>query len=273
MEPHTSQAGHGYSSDRLFYCPDLPDGIPESDGTTVILPESEARHISRALRLRPGDGIRLFDGRGRLYSAKLSDVSKTSVSAAVEDLIHTERPAACPVILLIATPKGKKSELVIEKCVELGVEQVIFFEAERSVARKSEKAAKVLKRWESIVVSACKQCGRTRLMPIGLADSLGEAVDFLPPDSARIAFWEESSAEPGDKIEAETAASLAALVGPEGGLTANEIKIARDAAFRVCSLGPRILRAETAAIVAATLLLRESGEIGIFTQTDSEGKS
>ncbi len=253
-----------HDSERFFYCADLPDDIMRGDDHTVELSEEEARHIARVLRLQPGEAIRVFDGKGRLFAARLVEVSRSRVTAKLDAIERIETVPKHPVHLLVGTPKGKKPDFIIEKAVELGVESVVFFDAERSVAQKSEKQDKVLSRWRKIIIAASKQSGRARLMRVEYYPALNEAMENLPDDAERLAFWEEAPVAPEAEVEmAKPAASLIGLIGPEGGLTFGEIETAVKADFRVCSLGPTILRAETAAIVAATLLLQRAGDIGI----------
>lgn len=267
MVSNKSKSGRASANDRIFYCPDIPVDILERDTTSVDLPENEARHINRVLRLRSGDTIRLFDGRGRLYGATTRQASKQTVVAEITHLLDTEKSPEQGVSLIVGTLKAKKSDLVVEKCVELGVEKIIFFEAGRSVAHKAEKQKKTIERWEKIVVSACKQCCRSRLMQVDLCESLSEAIEKTPSDSKRLAFWEEAHESRNNISAADDAAGKTpyiALVGPEGGLTAEEIDIALEANFDILSLGPRILRAETACIVTATLLQERSGAFGKY---------
>ncbi len=254
-----------HDSERFFYCADLPRDIMQGDDHTVELPEEEARHIARVLRLQPGEGIRVFDGAGRLFAARIVEVTRNRVTAKLDAIECIENAPNHPVHLLVGTPKGKKSDFIIEKSVELGVESVVFFDAERSVAQKSEKQDKVLSRWRKIIIAASKQSGRARLMRVEYYPALSEAIENLPDDSERLVFWEEApvAAPNTDPYQPDKATGYTGLIGPEGGLTPEEIEIATKSNYRVCSLGSTILRAETAAVVVATLLLHRTGDIGI----------
>ena len=288
---------------RLFFAPEakrLRLAAAASD-RTVSLPPEESHHAVHVLRLRTGDEVRLFDGEGFFYDGRISTIRKGEVSVEIVSVEPSEREPQSRLFLTVASLKGRKSDLLVQKSVELGVGEMTLFPSERSVSRwrQAEDADAHRERWERIVVSACKQCGRATLMPVRPCRSLEEALSLLPSTGPRYVFWEEEAERIGEKQPVRTtlfsgaepsaggaqtkgsmtesppdgaarpesgsttaAGPMCALIGPEGGFTAEEIDRVRKAGFLTCSLGWRILRAETAALAAATILLRRAGDLG-----------
>jgi len=276
---------------RLFYAPqarrEKSDAGEVRDRRVVLLSPDESRHAADVLRLGAGDAVRLFDGEGFFYEGRIVEVGRRGVGVEVLRSAPSAAEARVRVILLVASLKGRKSDWIVEKSVELGVGEVVFFPCDRSVGRwdGAEAARAHEERWARIAISACKQCGGARLMPARARASLEEALSAAPADAVRYAFWEGESVEPrggeepgwtadvvcatppadspeGAPGEAAAAVVLCALIGPEGGLTAREIERIRGAGFQTRSLGPRILRAETAALAAAAILLHGAGDLG-----------
>ena len=172
---------------------------------------------------------------------------------------------------MVGMLKGRKNDFLIQKSVELGVGELLFFPAERSISRRDygeDEENNSSERVERIVVSACKQSGRATLMPVRLCASLAAALASLSEDcGTRYVFWEEESSEsPTKESEASSqnfpSGHICALIGPEGGFSVDEIDQVRQAGFITRSLGTRILRAETAALTAAAILLHYAGELG-----------
>ncbi|MFW6255614.1 MAG: 16S rRNA (uracil(1498)-N(3))-methyltransferase [Candidatus Sumerlaeota bacterium] len=254
------------SGARMFYCPEAAGKYAKTgkaDFLVHLMPE-EAHHCTRVLRLQSGDHVRLFDGAGYFYDGQLLSVDRKHVSVEVNRRMASRAETRCRLIMLVAMLKGKKVDLVIQKAVELGVAELRFFPAHRSVARISGAKGEGRERWDGIVINACKQCGRAECMPVLAYDSLDAALGGLPDHGARYVFWEELAGETLPKRHDESGESrknMVAMIGPEGGFTSEEIERVQAAGFQQRSLGPRILRAETAAIVAASILLHENGEI------------
>lgn len=243
---------------RVFFSPELAGSGGEE--RLVSLSSEEAHHALRVLRLRRDDDVRLFDGAGWFYDGMVCEMSKRDVRVRIENAFPSEAEPEARLIMLVAQLKGKKADLLVQKFVELGVSELWFFESARSIARHREATGSA-ERWEKVVVSACKQCGRAGLMTVRSFLSLQESLAALPEDIQRYAFWEEEkTATLSDASDSGVGAC--ALIGPEGGLEAEEVRLAVDAEFQVCSLGRRILRAETAALAAASILLSRFGELG-----------
>lgn len=245
--------------ERLFFCPDLAGrgDLP----LCLPLPPEESRHALKVLRLEPGRDLRLFDGQGFFYEGRLLPVEKRG-EARVEALRRESEIPQSPgkVTLAVAALKPKKADLVLQKAVELGVERLCFFPAQRSVARYSQKNDPQL-RWESQVVAACKQCGRARLMQTDWVEKAQALPELLPPGENTYLYGE--TAEQDTRLYPPLSGqAVAAVIGPEGGFTSDELAFFETAGWRRAGLGPQVLRAETAAIAAATLLQYLQGRLG-----------
>jgi len=265
---------------RLFHAPDAGrwDGVAQQ---FLSLPADEAHHALHVLRLGEGDRVRLLDGVGFFYDAEVVRTGRHEVEVRLLNRFASASEPATRLVLLIGLLKNKVVEFLIQKSVEIGVSEIVFFPATRSVGRvESGEEAGATERWNKIAVGAAKQCGRARLTEIAVCRSLEEAFRRLPQDAARYLFWEEEARNVAGGEEAGTAPNgpddltgwalqrktvgrtVGLLIGPEGGLTREEVEHGREAGFQVCSLGPRILRAETAALAAAAAVLYLGGDLG-----------
>ena len=217
-------------------------------GDRAVLEGDEARHLTRVLRAKVGDTVSLFDGKGREWPACVAAIGRDRVELdAGEPAIDPLHPDAIPVTLAVALPKGDRQKWMVEKLTELGATRLIPLETTRGVA---EATASAQARLERGVIEACKQCGRNTLMEIAAGRPLDRLLAGVPTGACVVI------AHPGGRpLDAATmpptAAAMIALVGPEGGFTDEELCIAdRAGAIRI-SLGPHILRVETAAIALA----------------------
>jgi 16S rRNA (uracil1498-N3)-methyltransferase len=216
----------------------------------------EARHyLAEVLRLAPGAPVEVFDGRGGRWAGRL-DPGLESVSLGPRE---EARGAGVEIALLFALSKGEKVDLVVQKATELGAARIVPFAAERSVVRldggKGEERAR---RWRRIAEEAARQCGRADVPEIAAPAPLAAALAALPGGTRAVVF--QPGGAPLQALPAP-AAGLAAVVGPEGGLTAAELDACERAGAARASLGPRVLRAETAAIVAVALLQARFGDL------------
>lgn len=217
---------------------------------------AEARHyLADVLRLGEGDRVEVFDGRGGSYEGRLE--------AGLETIALGPRAAARAgfpeIALLFALAKGEKVDLVVQKATELGASRIAPFAAERSVVRlDGAKGEERARRWRRIAEEASRQSGRADVPEVSAPRPLVDALGTLPPGTASFVF--HPGGEP-PRAGAAAIAGLAAVVGPEGGLTAAELDACLRAGARAASLGPRVLRAETAAIVAVALLQIRFGDL------------
>ena len=223
------------------------------DGARGFLGPEARRYLADVLRLAPGASIEVFDGRGGRYAATIEPGFE---SVRLGPRASSPAPGA-EIALLVALAKGEKMDLVVQKATELGVARVLSFEAERSVVRlEPAKGEERAARWRRIAEEAARQCGRDDVPDVLPPASLARALADLAPGTRAFVF------HPGGAgMEAAAAPALAAVVGPEGGLTDDEVRACEAAGALRASLGPRVLRAETAAIVAVALLQARFGDL------------
>jgi len=230
-------------------------------GETVDLPVETVNYLRNVLRLKDGQPLELFNGRGRRARAALQ-LARRAASVRIESSEASPAESVVPLTLLMALAKGEKMDLVIQKAVELGVSAIAPVETERSVLElKGKRAEKREARWRQIMINACEQCGRDtlpRLEPIRALDEALAATE-APTRLVLDPRAEQPLAGLRDQPPPDEAALL---VGPEGGLTDEEVHSAGEHGFRALSLGPRILRAETAAIAGVTVLQYQWGDLG-----------
>ncbi|MHB0912338.1 MAG: RsmE family RNA methyltransferase [Armatimonadota bacterium] len=220
----------------------VPGGI--SEGRVRFEPYQE-KQIRSVLRLHEGDTVRVFDKSGREFTARLAAPGIAEIESEFPPAVEPE----LGLTLVQALPKGDKIEMILQKCTEIGVSRFMLMETERSVARiPEERLARRMERWRMIVREAAEQSGRARVPEVEGIYTLRDALAASP--EARIIAWEEEAA-PLHAVSGE--AGL--FIGPEGGFTEEEVALARELGATSVSLGPRILRTETAAMVASALLI------------------
>lgn len=241
----------------------------------LLLPAGAARHV-QVLRMQPGDALTLFDGRGGEYDATVERMGRSDVAVRIGRHRAVEREAARAVHLALGMPANERMDWLVEKASELGVASIQPLMTAHGVLRLAgERAERKRAHWEAIAIAACEQCGRNRVPAIhpvrSLADWLGSAAQApstryvlsLRADRRSLEEARDPGA-PAGSDEFEAAASTAApapvqvpvqvLSGPEGGLSEAEEDLARAHGFLPLGLGPRVLRAETAALAALAWL-------------------
>ncbi|MFQ5672057.1 MAG: 16S rRNA (uracil(1498)-N(3))-methyltransferase [Nitrospinales bacterium] len=226
----------------------------------VAVRGSDVAHIRTVLRLKPGDDIHVFDGRGVLYTVRLDAVRSREAAGAIVARTKIQTEPLVAITLGQAVLKGNKFDGVIRKAVELGVGCIVPLQTERTVVKISEAdRVKKHRRWQKIAAEASKQCGR------GMVPTVGEAALSIERfcidcqgHGLKLAFWEN---EEHTRLRDLSAAApdalkdgIACLVGPEGGLTLAEVETARAHGFRCVTLGPRKLRAETASVAVLSII-------------------
>ena len=225
--------------------PRLHVDLPLHTGASLALPAAAVRHV-QVLRLQPGDALTLFDGRGGEWAAQVTQMGRHAVQVEVGAHDEVERELACAVTLALGMPANERMDTLVEKACELGVAAIQPLVCERSVLRLAgERAEKKVGHWQGVAVAACEQSGRTRVPRIAPVRTLPEWLGALalPADHPRLLLAFESVA-PLPRFDA--ASPLTVLSGPEGGLSAAEDNAARQRGFVGVSLGPRVLRADTA---------------------------
>ncbi|MNO30207.1 Ribosomal RNA small subunit methyltransferase E [compost metagenome] len=210
------------------------------------LPEAQAHYIGRVLRMAEGDAVQLFDGSGQEYRGQLLEVGKKRVRVQLDEQFEGQVESSLPIHLGQGVSRGERMDWAIQKATELGVSEITPIVSERCEVRlKDERADKRLAHWRQIAISACEQCGRSRVPVLHAPVPLG---DWLKQVDASLKLVLHPVAEP--LVSHAKPASLAFLIGPEGGLTEGEVDLAKAAGFQAARLGPRVLRTETAPVVA-----------------------
>jgi 16S rRNA (uracil1498-N3)-methyltransferase len=222
--------------------------IPLAAGAVATLPEAADRH-ARVRRVQPGDALVLLDGCGAEWPATVREVGRSAITVALGQPRAVDRELALPVTLAVVVPANERMDWLVEKATELGAAALQPLQAERSVLRLGgERATKRHAHWQGIVRAASEQCGRTRLMAVAPLRELGDWLAALPPAPPGEARWvldfAPDALPPG--AGGGRPAAITTLSGPEGGLAPAELAAARAAGFRPLTLGPRVLRAETA---------------------------
>jgi len=232
--------------------------LPLRTGQSLALPDRAARHV-QVLRLQPGDTITLFNGQGGEFETTIERMGRSDVQVMVNAHSAVERESRRTVHLAVGVPANERMDWLLEKATELGVASITPLMAERSVLRlKGERAGKKLAHWRGVAIAACEQCGRNRLPLIHEVASLGDWVAALPaptPAAPRLLLSLRAGTQPLAQVLAacDHTAAVTVLSGPEGGLSPAEETAALAAGFVPVTLGPRVLRAETAPLAVLAL--------------------
>ncbi|HUK06076.1 MAG TPA: 16S rRNA (uracil(1498)-N(3))-methyltransferase, partial [Burkholderiales bacterium] len=210
----------------------------------VELPEAAGHHAARVLRLRTGDRVVLFDGRGGEFEARLDLPGRGRAFAETGEHRDLERESPLCVTLVQGVSSGEKMDFTVQKAVELGVAALHPVLSARSLVRlDGERGAKKLAHWRRIAVAACEQCGRNRIPEIAEPVALAR---FRPPEGAKILLSPSGSG----RLAALARNPLVLAAGPEAGFEREEERLLERAGFATVRLGPRVLRTETAALAA-----------------------
>lgn len=233
----------------------------EVDQHQAILRGDDARHVTKVLRLRPGEHLLVCDGQGRDYDCVFESASASEVLLRVESSQPSQTEPSLFVTLYQALPKGDKLDWIIQKAVELGVGAVVPVLTQRCVSRPDPKSMeKKRERLQRIALEAAKQCGRGRIPQVKPLLSYEEALAATAADEKALLFYENSTTSFRRELE-QGATSLSILVGAEGGLSPQEVEAAQQLGIPSVSLGKRILRCETAPLAALAVLMYESGNL------------
>jgi 16S rRNA (uracil1498-N3)-methyltransferase len=231
-----------------FHCP-----VPLATGQVLDLPPGAARHV-QVLRLQPGVQITLFNGEGGEFEATIEQMGRSDVRVQVGAHDPVEREARHRIMLALGIPANERMDWLVEKATELGAAAIQPLLTERTVLRLAgERAAKRVAHWQAIAIAACEQCGRNRVPAIHPVQDLREWLQRLPAasDAARLMLALRVEARP---LPEAFDTPVTVLSGPEGGLAPGEEDAAIHAGFRPVTLGPRVLRAETAPVALLSRL-------------------
>lgn len=239
------------------------------------------KHLSKVLRLQPGDEVELFDGTGKGFKGKIREITQNEAYVALTVAVEQRRESPLRTCLVQGIPKGEKMEWVVQKATELGVTELIPLEMSRSIVKfdSDKKRKERQERWQKVAAEAARQCGRLSIPKIHMPQSLKTFLARLGDEDMLLIPWEEGGAALGDFFEAHEAqaASMTAdaskgssptggclyfMIGPEGGMDASEVEQAKARGGVNVTLGPRILRTETAGLMLLSVIQYQWGDTG-----------
>jgi 16S rRNA (uracil1498-N3)-methyltransferase len=225
----------------------------------AVISGSDYRHIVKVLRLQIGDEITLFDEGGTEHLGKIEEITSKEIMFAIAESKSVKTESELHIHLLQGIPKGDKMDLIIEKTTELGVKTIVPVITERSQVRETKK----IMRWQRIAIESSKQCGRVIPTEIHEAISFKKALELKNNSDLRIIFHEKYRVKLNDTLKSFSGipTDITLFIGPEGGFSEEEAKMAQEKGFIKSGLGPRILRTETAGIVAIAVLQFAYGDI------------
>ncbi len=242
----------------------IVDVIRIRDGLCSIT-GSEARHITRVLRMGRGDRFILIDGKGTRFQAAIESANRREVLVTLEKPLPKPPSSPAEITLCQALLKSRAMDYAVEKTSELGVYRLLPFSSERTVVRLDEdRSFRKERHWREIAHSAAKQSDRGTTAEIGPISSFRDLLGHLKQEEAlKVVLWEDERAKDlkGLLKESPPAKKFVGIVGPEGGFAQEEIEVAREAGFTSVSLGQRVLRAETAAVAMVAIVQYEWGDL------------
>jgi 16S rRNA (uracil1498-N3)-methyltransferase len=233
---------------------------PLTSAVQQVIRGPAANHISRVLRLRIGDELILFDGRGGEYEARIEEFRKDAVLVTVNEHRAVERESPLAITLAQGVSRGERMDWVIQKATELGVRWITPILSERTVVRMDAKQmSNKIRHWQAIAIAACEQCGRNRVPEVAapvnfntfLAQGTSAGIRLLLSPVGKLRVRDLRASDSGVTV----------LIGPEGGFSEGEQQAAIAAGFTALALGPRVLRTETAAIAALTAIQQQLGDL------------
>jgi 16S rRNA (uracil1498-N3)-methyltransferase len=230
---------------RIYY----PNILHQND--TVMLTEQAAKHVLQVLRLQMGAQLILFNGKGGEYQATISHINKRSISVVVDKFSEFENESPLYIHLGQAISRGEKMDFTIQKAVELGVSEITPLISERcNVKLPEDRLLKKLAHWQAIIISACEQSGRNFIPTLHVPIQLNH---WIAQNHLGMKFILHPTNKPSSLKEHIMQKNITLLVGSEGGFTEDEITWATEKYFHPITLGPRILRTETAALAAISV--------------------
>jgi 16S rRNA (uracil1498-N3)-methyltransferase len=231
----------------------------------ATLGESASRHLVRVLRLGVGARVIVFDGSGAEYPATISEIGDARVEVTLAEPRHPKIESPIDITLAQGLVRGERMDLILQKATELGVSRVIPVAMERCVTRLSQnRLEKRMRHWEGVVIGACEQSGRTVLPVIEPMQSSAELIEnCTESDYALRLLLQADSATGINDIRQPPKGRILCWVGPEGGFDQSESSAAIAKGFSPLRMGPRVLRTETAGLVALTLLQTRFGDLGL----------
>lgn len=237
-----------------FHCP-----FPLAPGATIDLPPEAAHHATKVLRMNEGDGVILFDGRGGEWFGTLRRVGKT-MAVALESYDAEDREAPLAITLAQGLPAADKMDWIVQKSVELGVARIAPVACRRSVIRLSgERMERRGAHWQAVAIAACEQSRRNRVPEVAPLLDLPQFLSAAAGDNGMRLILAPGAATRLAELP-KPAGPVTLLIGPEGGFEDGEIDAAKSAGFQAVSLGPRVLRTETAGLAALAAMMALWGD-------------
>lgn len=234
------------------------------EGGRAIIRGQDAEHI-RVLRMRPGEDVIICDGRGTDYRCRLVSSGPEEAEAEVIEVVPCRGEPGVEVTVYAGLPKGERADFLVQKCIEAGASRIVFFNCERCVARPDGRSMeKKLERFGRIAEAAAQQSGRGKIPAVEFENNYVEMLGRAIQAEAKLFMYETGDDRVAMKaaIEAAGAFRTASVVtGPEGGFTEAEAKMARACGMTLCSMGERILRCETAPVIAVGAIMYAAGEL------------
>lgn len=235
-------------------------------GGRVAFDRDESRHLARVLRLRPGDTVIAADGAGHDYTVRLETVNADEATGTVLGVATARADPRFAITLVQGVPKGDKMELIVRAVTELGIARVVPAITERTVVRlDAPRWRERARRWQRVAKEAAKQCGRAVIPAVEPPLALDQALDLVEPAALKLVLWEGEAPALERVLDGAGGApppGAVVLIGPEGGLALSEVDAARARGWKPASLGPRILRTETAGPAIIAILQHRFGDLG-----------
>ena len=249
----------------------VPTENIDLDKGEILIKGTDCHHLKNVLRKRPGDGISLCGSDGSVYSCKILSLEKDAAVCGILDVSEGTSEPLVPVVLFQGVPKGDKMELIIRKCVELGVSGIVPVLTEHTVVRFADPGDRERRRerWQKISAEAAKQSGRNAVPPVSEITGFRELFKKVPEGWLKVIPYENEETlslkeclrgRIGDEGLAEDIPGIAFIIGPEGGFSEEEVKTAAAEGFVPVTLGKRILRTETAGLAVMASIRYELGD-------------
>lgn len=229
----------------------------------------ELKHLSKVLRLKKGNSLVIFDGNGNEYEGEITHLGEGEAEISILSQQSFPRESPLETWLIQGIPKGDKMELIIQKATELGVRGIIPLDSERSIIKLNEKKKRERHdRWQRIALEAAKQCRRAFVPRVTPICTIGELAKILPIPNVLLVPWEQGGRKLKEvlteleKENSQDSKAIYIMIGPEGGLEETEVERAKTYGGTPVSLGPRILRTETAGLAVLSVLMYQWGDLG-----------
>ena len=234
------------------------------ENKTCTIEGEDVKHISKVLRARIGEKLEICDNDNNEYICEITNIDKSQVNLNILECVDIKRESDLKIKLYQGLPKGPKMEMILQKLTEVGVDEIILVQTKRTVVKVDDKKEdKKLERWERIIYEAAKQSKRGKIPKLRGVLSFKEALEDMKQNDFNIAPYEnERTKSIKQAIKGIDIKNIGIFVGPEGGFEETEINDIENIGGQSVSLGPRILRTETASLVASSIVLYELSDLG-----------